>query len=119
MRVRADQHLSRRRRPLQARSHVDGITDDLLDGERLTRGRVRDHDLAGVDADPNLQADAPSLLELIVQKVQRGPISAAARTALSASSSCSAGIPKTAITASPMNFAAVPPWRSTVWLISS
>jgi hypothetical protein len=33
----------------------------------------------------------------------------AARTALSASSSCVSGRPKTAITASPMNFSTVPP----------
>jgi hypothetical protein len=29
------------------------------------------------------------------------------------------GIPKTAITASPMNFSTVPPWRSTVAFIRS
>ena len=38
--------------------------------------------------------------------------SVAARSARSASSSWSVGIPKTAITASPMNFSTVPPWRS-------
>ena len=36
----------------------------------------------------------------------------AARTALSASSSCRVGIPNTAMTASPMNFSTVPPWSS-------
>ena len=36
--------------------------------------------------------------------------------ARSASSSCSCGTPKTAITASPMNFSTVPPWRSTIAL---
>jgi hypothetical protein len=36
-------------------------------------------------------------------------ISAAARTARSASSSCTIGMPNTAITASPMNFSTVPP----------
>jgi NhaP-type Na+/H+ or K+/H+ antiporter len=36
----------------------------------------------------------------------------AALTARRASSSCAAGTPKTAITASPMNFSTVPPWRS-------
>ena len=39
-------------------------------------------------------------------------MSAAARTARSASSSCSCGMPNTAMTASPMNFSTVPPWRS-------
>ena len=38
-------------------------------------------------------------------------IPAAARTARSASSSCRCGRPNTAITASPMNFSTVPPWR--------
>ena len=39
-------------------------------------------------------------------------MSAAARTARSASSSWTTGMPKTAITASPMNFSTVPPWCS-------
>src|SRR5438093_1101360 len=39
-------------------------------------------------------------------------IATAARTARSASSSCAAGAPKSAITASPMNFSTVPPKRS-------
>ena len=46
-------------------------------------------------------------------------ISAAARTARSASSSCSVGIPKTAMTASPMYFSTVPPCRSIGPLIAS
>ena len=37
-----------------------------------------------------------------------------ARTARSASSSWAVGAPHTAITASPMNFSMVPPWRSTI-----
>jgi hypothetical protein len=36
----------------------------------------------------------------------------AERTARSGSSSCAMGAPKTAITASPMNFSTVPPYRS-------
>jgi hypothetical protein len=39
-------------------------------------------------------------------------IASAARTARSASSSCATGAPNTAITASPMNFSTVPPYRS-------
>ena len=39
-------------------------------------------------------------------------IASAARTARSGSSSWAVGAPKTAITASPMNFSTVPPWRS-------
>ena len=46
-------------------------------------------------------------------------MSAAARTARSASSSCTTGTPNTAITASPMNFSTVPPWRSMAWRIAS
>ena len=40
----------------------------------------------------------------------------AARTARTGSSSCERGIPKTAMTASPMNFSTVPPWE---WITSS
>ena len=45
--------------------------------------------------------------------------SCAARTALSASSSRTVGTPNTAITASPMNFSSVPPWRSIATLATS
>ena len=46
-------------------------------------------------------------------------ISLAARTARSASSSWTCGTPKTAITASPMNFSTAPPWRSIAARIAS
>ena len=46
-------------------------------------------------------------------------ISHAARTARRASSSCTAGTPNTATTASPMNFSTVPPCRSSVACIVS
>ena len=46
-------------------------------------------------------------------------MSAAARVARRASSSCSLGMPKTAITASPMYFSTVPPCRSSTLRISS
>ena len=46
-------------------------------------------------------------------------MSDAARTARSASSSCAAGTPNTAITASPMNFSTVPPWPSAIAFIRS
>ena len=67
-------------------------------------------DLAGVDADPRLDARAPG---------SASRISAAARHARSASSSCATGTPNTAITASPMNFSTVPPCDSTIPLIRS
>jgi hypothetical protein len=46
-------------------------------------------------------------------------ISTAARQALSASSSCAAGTPNTAITASPMNFSTEPSCDSTITFIRS
>ena len=52
-------------------------------------------------------------------EARRSRISTAARTARSASSSCTCGIPNTATTASPMNFSTVPPWRSIAVRISS
>ena len=45
-------------------------------------------------------------------------ISTAARTARSASSSCTRGSPKTAMIASPMNFSTTPPCRSSTAAIS-
>ena len=49
-------------------------------------------------------------LAVLASAVSR--IASAARTARSGSSSCATGAPKTAITASPMNFSTVPPKRS-------
>ena len=46
-------------------------------------------------------------------------MSAAPRTARRASSSRTLGVPKTAMTASPMNFSMAPPWRVRAALISS
>ena len=45
-------------------------------------------------------------------------MSSAARTARSASSSRTVGMPNTAITASPMYFSTVPPWRTRASLIA-
>src|SRR5262245_897416 len=50
---------------------------------------------------------------------RRSRICEAARTARSASSSCTVGTPNTAMTASPMNFSTVPPWLSIAERISS
>ena len=47
-----------------------------------------------------------------VSSAAQSRIASAARTARSGSSSCATGAPKTAITASPMNFSTVPPNRS-------
>ena len=46
-------------------------------------------------------------------------ISSAARAARTTSSSCRTGTPNTAMTASPMNFSTVPPWRSMTPRISA
>ena len=55
--------------------------------------------------DPHLELVAPPA-------IAQSRIASAARTARSGSSSCATGAPKTAITASPMNFSTVPPKRS-------
>ena len=55
----------------------------------------------------------------LFREARASRISAAALTARRASSSWTAGIPKTAITASPMYFSTVPPWRSRTTRISS
>ena len=64
----------------------------------------RDQRLAGMHRDPHLDR------RLLLTAQSR--ISTAARTARSGSSSCVTGAPKTAMTASPMNFSTVPPNRS-------
>ena len=88
----AEQHLAGRGSLLETRRDVDRVAGD----ERVARAR---DDLAGVDADADLDLDRVAELD-------------AARTARSASSSCTCGTPKTAMTASPMNFSTVPPCRS-------
>ena len=55
----------------------------------------------------NAEAGSASFSSPIASRI-RSP----ARTARSASSSCATGAPNTAITASPMNFSTVPPYRS-------
>ena len=62
-----------------------------------------DERLAGRDPEPDLQ---------LAVLLAHSRIASAARTARSGSSSCATGAPKTAITASPMNFSTVPPKRS-------
>ena len=101
-RLRADQHLARLGRLLEPRRDVDGVA-----GRQPLLGAR--HDLAGIDADP---AADPELREGVAH-LDRGPAGA------QASSSCTTGTPKTAITASPTNFSTVPPWRSTISFIRS
>ena len=94
-----DQDLAGRRSRLQPLGDVDRIAGD----ERVAANRVACDHLPGVDADPGLDAHAEGALEL-VRVANAARSSRAARNARSASSSCSTGIPKTAMTASPMNF---------------
>ena len=90
---RADQDLAGLRRLLEPRGDVDGVAG------REPLGRAGDH-LAGVDADPRLRRRAPA-----ARRASRAPRAPrAARRPRAAT-----GTPKTAITASPMNFSTVPP----------
>ena len=95
-RVRADEDLAGLGGLLEARGDVDRVSrrESLLGAG---------HDLARVDPDAQTEAPCVIALELGVQGVER-PKLAAARTARKASSSCTCGTPKTAMTASPMNF---------------
>ena len=95
------------RRLLQPRGDVDRVA-----GREPLLGAG--HDLAGVHADAQLEPRAVRALELVVQPARPSRSSSAARTARSASSSCTVGTPKTAMTASPMNFSTVPPCRSRI-----
>ena len=109
----ADQNLAGRGRLLQPLRGVDRVAG----GERRRASPV-DH-LAGVDRRSGSASRAPARARARRSAAPRPRISSAARTARSASSSCARGRPKTAITASPMNFSTVPPWRSTAVRISS
>ena len=95
-----------RRGGLQA----DGRVDDVAGGHALALARPRaerDERLAGVDGDPHVEAAGRRSFSAIPSR-----IASAARTARSGSSSCATGAPKSAMTASPMNFSTVPPKRS-------
>ena len=105
----AEQDLAGGRVLFEARGHVDRVAH----GERIDLRGVSGEHVAGVDAGASLQTDAESLVELVVERVQRGQHPDAARTARSASSSWETGTPKNATTASPMNLSTRPPWRCT------
>ena len=79
----------------------------------LTGGRIAGDHLAGVDPGADRKLHPPSLARCRGSGSSRADcMSKAARTARRASSSWICGMPKTAITASPMNFSTVPSWRS-------
>ena len=88
----ADQHLARSSGLLKPSSHVYGIARS-----QALLGAA--HHVAGLHTNP---APHP-------QPGSASRIAAAARTARSASSSCTVGTPNTAITASPMNFSTALP----------
>ena len=106
----ADEDLARSRRLLEPRCDVHRVAGRELWSEAAS---ADDH-LARVDAGTRRDANAVLTLELVVDPSSPSRISSAARTARSASSSCTAGTPKTATIASPMNFSTVPPCRSSV-----
>ena len=84
----------------------DGIAED---GKLEVRVAVNTGDaLVNIDARPELGEGM--VAGDVVNTASR--LQSAARTARSGSSSCATGAPKSAITASPMNFSTVPPKRS-------
>ena len=92
--------------------------DELLQPRARRGPRHRSPTTPSVPAttSPVLTPIRPSIRE----RRERIPASpTAARHARSASSSCAAGTPKTAITASPMNFSTAPPCHSTIAFIRS
>ena len=99
-----DEDAVHRRGRLQPRRRVD----DVARGHALARLRPRierDERLAGRDRRSGPRASPSSASA-------HSRIASAARTARSGSSSCATGAPKSAMTASPMNFSTVPPKRS-------
>ena len=95
--------LARPRRLLEPLRRVHRVARD--ERRRLVAG----DDLAGVDPDPDAQRGPPRAASSSFSASSAARISSAARTARSASSSWTCGTPKTAITASPMNFSTLPP----------
>ena len=100
----ADEHFAGAGRLLEPSSHVHRVADEDL----LPMDRVADHHLAGVHAGPQGKAHAHAASSSPFNSASASPSSAAARSACNASSSCT-GECRTAITASPMNLATVPP----------
>ena len=98
-----------RRGTLQARGRVHDVPghDPLA---FLGAGAEGDHGLARVDADPHLQRERRVFLVQLLDRLEdaAAPRAPPARR----SSSCVTGAPNAAITASPMNFSTVPPYRS-------
>ena len=101
-----DEDVARLRRLFESRGDADRITCRKC-------AALAGHDLAGVDPHPDLQLDAELALKISVEAAElvaqlvRGAGGSQRIVLVDA-----AGIPKTAMTASPMNFSTLPPCRS-------
>ena len=112
----ADQHLARGRRLLEPRGDVHRVSGD----EPLPARGIAGDDLARVHADADLDADAVVAFELVVQDRRAPRASRPPRGRLAPGRPrAERGMPKTAMTASPMNFSTVPPCASITGSISS
>ena len=115
LRALADQRLPRRRRLLEPGGDVDRIAG----GERLSVGGSP-ATTSPVLTPIRTRSEVPiSASSSSLSRSAASRISAAVRTARSASSSRAVGIPNAAMTASPTYFSTVPPWRATAALISA
>ena len=103
----AHEHASYRRSRLEPRRGIHHVAHD--ERGTLRRGIELDDSLARVHAHAHAELGAR---QFFVQRRDGDRDLRAARTARSASSPRATGAPKTAITASPMNFSTVPPKRS-------
>ena len=113
MRWLADEHFAGGGRLLQTRRDIDSVA-----GHEGLPGRAG-NDTAGVHADPCRERDAIFALQFFVEELEgRAHVGGRAHRSKRVVF-VHEGIPNTAITASPMNFSTVPPWRSIEALISS
>ena len=102
VRLGPEQDLPRRRRLFEACGDVDGVAHHQHVG-------VASNDLARVDADPHAELDIPVAFELSIQGLECGAHLGSRSHRAQRVVLVEHGIPKTAITASPMNFDTVPP----------
>ena len=106
MRLLADEEAARRGGVLQ----TGGRVHDVAGRERLPGVGSTAITASPVQTAPRTSRSSPSFASLsswIPSRIERP-----ARTARSASSTRASGAPKTAMTASPMYFSTIPPWRS-------
>ena len=109
-RLLADEHLARAARLLEPGGDVERVADEV-------GVAVADHDLAGVDADPQVERLAVAFGHVGGERHRsRAGGRRRRRPHGAASSSATSGMPNSAIIPSPMNLATVPPWASiTAW----